>query len=164
MPLTQSLYVPGKVKEADKVLIDIGRCSVEQGLCIAYKLYRPIQFNSMGSSFHTPYDTGTGYFVEKTLPQAKDYLDKKVSQCAHGGYIHTYIHTIAPGDRRLTPPPSCAHTTTDGRGVTERGLGAAGAGAKGAGAADGLGGHAAAHHVDEPAAGEEVSGATARNV
>lgn len=24
VPLTQSLYVPGKVKEADKVLIDIG--------------------------------------------------------------------------------------------------------------------------------------------
>ena len=32
----------------------------------------------MGSSFHTPYDTGTGYFVEKTLPQAKEYIDKKV--------------------------------------------------------------------------------------
>lgn len=25
VPLTQSLYVPGKVKEADKVLIDVGR-------------------------------------------------------------------------------------------------------------------------------------------
>ncbi len=27
VPLTQSLYVPGKAKDADKVLIDVGACA-----------------------------------------------------------------------------------------------------------------------------------------
>ncbi len=45
VPLTASLYVPGTIVEADKVLVDIG----------------------------------TGYFVEKTRPDAVELLDRKIA-------------------------------------------------------------------------------------
>ncbi|EKU23344.1 prefoldin subunit 5 [Nannochloropsis gaditana CCMP526] len=45
VPLTQSLYVPGTISDADKVLVDVG----------------------------------TGYYIEKTLPKAKEYLEKKIA-------------------------------------------------------------------------------------
>ncbi|CAH8257232.1 unnamed protein product [Arabidopsis lyrata] len=44
VPLTASLYVPGTLDEADKVLVDIG----------------------------------TGYFVEKTMDDGKDYCQRKI--------------------------------------------------------------------------------------
>ncbi|XP_022081746.1 prefoldin subunit 5-like [Acanthaster planci] len=44
VPLTASLYIPGKLKDVNNVLIDIG----------------------------------TGYYVEKTLPQAQEYFKRKV--------------------------------------------------------------------------------------
>jgi hypothetical protein len=44
VPLTQSLYVPGKISDVGRVLIDVG----------------------------------TGYYVEKSLPKAKEYLEKRV--------------------------------------------------------------------------------------
>lgn len=48
MPLTQSMYVPGRIADSGKVLIDIG----------------------------------TGYYVEKSLPKAKEYLDRRVRHFA----------------------------------------------------------------------------------
>ncbi|VVB17500.1 unnamed protein product [Arabis nemorensis] len=45
VPLTASLYVPGTLDEADKVLVDIG----------------------------------TGYFIEKTMDQGKDYCQRKIN-------------------------------------------------------------------------------------
>ncbi|XVE49716.1 hypothetical protein DITRI_Ditri01bG0103300 [Diplodiscus trichospermus] len=45
VPLTASLYVPGTLDDADKVLVDIG----------------------------------TGYFVEKTMAEGKDYCERKIS-------------------------------------------------------------------------------------
>ncbi|XP_015575806.1 probable prefoldin subunit 5 isoform X2 [Ricinus communis] len=45
VPLTASLYVPGTLDEADKVLVDIG----------------------------------TGYFVEKTMSEGKDYCERKIN-------------------------------------------------------------------------------------
>uniref|UniRef100_A0A7N0U536 Prefoldin subunit 5 n=1 Tax=Kalanchoe fedtschenkoi TaxID=63787 RepID=A0A7N0U536_KALFE len=45
VPLTASLYVPGTLDDADKVLIDIG----------------------------------TGYFVEKTMAEGRDYCERKIS-------------------------------------------------------------------------------------
>ncbi|KAL5759096.1 hypothetical protein ACOSP7_017616 [Xanthoceras sorbifolium] len=45
VPLTASLYVPGTLDHADKVLIDIG----------------------------------TGYFVEKTMAEGKDYCERKIN-------------------------------------------------------------------------------------
>uniref|UniRef100_A0A2C9V014 Prefoldin subunit 5 n=1 Tax=Manihot esculenta TaxID=3983 RepID=A0A2C9V014_MANES len=45
VPLTASLYVPGKLDDADKVLVDIG----------------------------------TGYFVEKTMAEGKDYCERKIN-------------------------------------------------------------------------------------
>ncbi|XP_065868024.1 prefoldin subunit 5 [Euphorbia lathyris] len=45
VPLTASLYVPGTLDDADKVLVDIG----------------------------------TGYFVEKTMTEGKDYCDRKIN-------------------------------------------------------------------------------------
>ncbi|XP_044491777.1 probable prefoldin subunit 5 [Mangifera indica] len=45
VPLTASLYVPGELDDADKVLVDIG----------------------------------TGYFVEKTMAEGKDYCERKVN-------------------------------------------------------------------------------------
>ncbi|KAK2635700.1 hypothetical protein Ddye_030492 [Dipteronia dyeriana] len=45
VPLTASLYVPGTLHDADKVLIDIG----------------------------------TGYFVEKTMAEGKDYCERKIN-------------------------------------------------------------------------------------
>lgn len=64
VPLTQSMYVPGRIADAGKVLIDIG----------------------------------TGYFVEKSIPKAKEYLDRRVrnqlSHIAHeNDQIPVYIHT-----------------------------------------------------------------------
>jgi prefoldin alpha subunit len=44
VPLTQSLYVPGRMADMNKVLIDVG----------------------------------TGYYVEKSLPKAKEYIDRRV--------------------------------------------------------------------------------------
>lgn len=44
VPLTASLYVPGTLDEADKVLVDVG----------------------------------TGYFIEKTMAEGKDYCDRKI--------------------------------------------------------------------------------------
>ncbi|XP_033625035.1 prefoldin subunit 5-like [Asterias rubens] len=44
VPLTASLYVPGKLQDINNVLIDVG----------------------------------TGYYVEKTLPQAQEYFKRKV--------------------------------------------------------------------------------------
>ncbi|KAG7556203.1 Prefoldin alpha subunit archaea-type [Arabidopsis suecica] len=44
VPLTASLYVPGTLDEADKVLVDIG----------------------------------TGYFIEKTMDDGKDYCQRKI--------------------------------------------------------------------------------------
>ena len=44
VPLNQSLYVPGRVADANKLLVDIG----------------------------------TGYFVEKSLKETKEYLERKV--------------------------------------------------------------------------------------
>lgn len=44
VPLTQSLYVPGRIKEPSKVMVDIG----------------------------------TGYYVEKSLPKAKEFMERKV--------------------------------------------------------------------------------------
>merc|ERR1712100_313743 len=43
VPLTQSLYVPGVIVEAEKVLVDIG----------------------------------TGYYAEKTVPKAKEMIERK---------------------------------------------------------------------------------------
>jgi prefoldin alpha subunit len=45
VPLTASLYVPGTLDEADKVLVDIG----------------------------------TGYFIEKTMDDGKDYCQRKIN-------------------------------------------------------------------------------------
>ncbi|XP_011015932.1 PREDICTED: probable prefoldin subunit 5 [Populus euphratica] len=45
VPLTASLYVPGTLDDADKVLVDIG----------------------------------TGYFVEKTMNEGKDYCERKIN-------------------------------------------------------------------------------------
>ncbi|CAN8264925.1 unnamed protein product [Cochlearia groenlandica] len=45
VPLTASLYVPGTLDEADKVLVDIG----------------------------------TGYFIEKTMEEGKDYCQRKIN-------------------------------------------------------------------------------------
>ncbi|XP_039026763.1 probable prefoldin subunit 5 [Hibiscus syriacus] len=45
VPLIASLYVPGTLDEADKVLVDIG----------------------------------TGYFVEKTMAEGKDYCERKIN-------------------------------------------------------------------------------------
>ncbi|PPS01089.1 hypothetical protein GOBAR_AA19573 [Gossypium barbadense] len=45
VPLTASLYVPGTLDDADKVLVDIG----------------------------------TGYFVEKTMAEGKDYCERKIN-------------------------------------------------------------------------------------
>ncbi|CAN4087516.1 unnamed protein product [Withania somnifera] len=45
VPLTASLYVPGTLDDADKVLVDVG----------------------------------TGYFVEKTMTEGKDYCERKIS-------------------------------------------------------------------------------------
>ncbi|XP_050946240.1 prefoldin subunit 5-like [Cucumis melo] len=44
VPLTASLYVPGTLDEADKVLVDVG----------------------------------TGYFIEKTMADGKDYCERKI--------------------------------------------------------------------------------------
>jgi prefoldin alpha subunit len=45
IPLTSSLYAPGKVQDPNKVIVELG----------------------------------TGYFVEKTIPDAKDLISRKVS-------------------------------------------------------------------------------------
>ncbi|KAJ9178698.1 hypothetical protein P3X46_010560 [Hevea brasiliensis] len=45
VPLTASLYVPGKLDDANKVLVDIG----------------------------------TGYFVEKTMAEGKEYCERKIN-------------------------------------------------------------------------------------
>ncbi|KAJ4972942.1 hypothetical protein NE237_006116 [Protea cynaroides] len=45
VPLTASLYVPGTLDDADKVLVDVG----------------------------------TGYFIEKTMPEGKDYCERKIN-------------------------------------------------------------------------------------
>ena len=45
MPLTDSLYAPGKLEACDKVLVDIG----------------------------------TNYYVEKTVPEAKDFVERKLN-------------------------------------------------------------------------------------
>ncbi|XP_075658438.1 prefoldin subunit 5 [Castanea sativa] len=45
VPLTASLYVPGTLDDADKVLVDVG----------------------------------TGYFIEKTTAEGKDYCDRKIN-------------------------------------------------------------------------------------
>ncbi|CAM8960248.1 hypothetical protein QQ045_004749 [Rhodiola kirilowii] len=45
VPLTASLYVPGTLDDADKVLIDVG----------------------------------TGYFIEKTMSEGRDYCERKIS-------------------------------------------------------------------------------------
>ncbi|KAG9441967.1 hypothetical protein H6P81_017821 [Aristolochia fimbriata] len=45
VPLTASLYVPGALDDASKVLVDVG----------------------------------TGYFIEKTMEQGKDYCDRKIN-------------------------------------------------------------------------------------
>ncbi|XP_010249496.1 PREDICTED: probable prefoldin subunit 5 [Nelumbo nucifera] len=45
VPLTASLYVPGTLDDADKVLVDVG----------------------------------TGYFIEKTIAEGKDYCDRKIN-------------------------------------------------------------------------------------
>ncbi|XP_034697175.1 probable prefoldin subunit 5 [Vitis riparia] len=45
VPLTASLYVPGKLDDADKVLVDVG----------------------------------TGYFIEKTMAEGKDYCERKIN-------------------------------------------------------------------------------------
>ncbi|KAJ0960111.1 hypothetical protein J5N97_000114 [Dioscorea zingiberensis] len=45
VPLTASLYVPGTLDDADKVLIDVG----------------------------------TGYFIEKTMDEGKDYCNRKIN-------------------------------------------------------------------------------------
>ena len=44
VPLTGSMYVPGVIKQTEKVLVDVG----------------------------------TGYYVEKDIPAARDYFNKKV--------------------------------------------------------------------------------------
>ncbi|KAG8092048.1 hypothetical protein GUJ93_ZPchr0012g22071 [Zizania palustris] len=45
VPLTASLYVPGTLDDAEKVLVDVG----------------------------------TGYFIEKTMAQGKDYCERKIN-------------------------------------------------------------------------------------
>lgn len=45
VPLTASLYVPGTLDDADKVLVDVG----------------------------------TGYFIQKTMSEGKDYCDRKIN-------------------------------------------------------------------------------------
>lgn len=45
VPLTESLYVPGRIKDSQKVLVNVG----------------------------------TGYIVEKTLPKAKELMDRKIN-------------------------------------------------------------------------------------
>ncbi|KAJ7954590.1 Prefoldin subunit 5 [Quillaja saponaria] len=45
VPLTASLYVPGTLDDADKVLVDVG----------------------------------TGYFIEKTMDEGKDYCERKIN-------------------------------------------------------------------------------------
>jgi len=45
VPLTASLYAPGKLDDADKVLVDVG----------------------------------TGYFIEKTMAEGKDYCERKIN-------------------------------------------------------------------------------------
>lgn len=45
VPLTASLYVPGTLDDAEKVLVDVG----------------------------------TGYFIEKTMPEGKDYCERKIA-------------------------------------------------------------------------------------
>ncbi|KAF3775419.1 putative prefoldin subunit 5 [Nymphaea thermarum] len=45
VPLTASLYVPGTLDDADRVLVDVG----------------------------------TGYFIEKTMAEGKDYCDRKIN-------------------------------------------------------------------------------------
>ncbi|XP_043715279.1 probable prefoldin subunit 5 [Telopea speciosissima] len=45
VPLTASLYVPGALDDADKVLVDVG----------------------------------TGYFIEKTMAEGKDYCERKIN-------------------------------------------------------------------------------------
>ncbi|XP_076956225.1 prefoldin subunit 5-like [Bidens hawaiensis] len=45
VPLTASLYVPGTLDDADKVLVDVG----------------------------------TGYFIEKTMEEGKDYCERKIN-------------------------------------------------------------------------------------
>ncbi|KAH9290272.1 hypothetical protein KI387_034389, partial [Taxus chinensis] len=45
VPLTASLYVPGTLDNADKVLIDVG----------------------------------TGYYVEKSMPEGKEYCERKIN-------------------------------------------------------------------------------------
>ncbi|KAL1565430.1 Prefoldin subunit 5 [Salvia divinorum] len=45
VPLTASLYVPGKLDDSEKVLVDVG----------------------------------TGYFIEKTMVEGKDYCERKIA-------------------------------------------------------------------------------------
>ncbi|CAN6463380.1 unnamed protein product [Victoria cruziana] len=45
VPLTASLYIPGTLDDADRVLVDVG----------------------------------TGYFIEKTMAEGKDYCDRKIN-------------------------------------------------------------------------------------
>ncbi|XP_062201527.1 prefoldin subunit 5-like [Phragmites australis] len=45
VPLTASLYVPGSLDDAEKILVDVG----------------------------------TGYFIEKTMAQGKEYCERKIN-------------------------------------------------------------------------------------
>jgi hypothetical protein len=45
-------------------------------------------------------DVGTGYYIEKTLPKAKEYLEKKIA------VINTNAESVAQVGRKLPLPPS----------------------------------------------------------
>ena len=45
-------------------------------------------------------DVGTGYYIEKTLPKAKEYLEKKIA------VINTNAESVAQVGRKLPFPPS----------------------------------------------------------
>jgi prefoldin alpha subunit len=71
VPLTSSLYAPGKVQDPNKVIVELG----------------------------------TGYFVEKTIPDAKDLISRKVGSSSLTALISFHMFSCRPS--LLLPPASC---------------------------------------------------------
>jgi prefoldin alpha subunit len=60
VPLSSSLYVPGKIDNPNKVIV--GKCIINVILFLMLPLI----------------ELGTGYYVEKTVAEAKDLIDRKM--------------------------------------------------------------------------------------
>jgi prefoldin alpha subunit len=70
VPLTASLYVPGRIIDTEKVLVDIGT-----GKLACHRSFR--RWNC--SHFFEPFDRfNSGYFVEKNVADAQELLDRKI--------------------------------------------------------------------------------------